>query len=170
MSGPGGACAGSVGVAIPVSGLMSSSVPSGAFKLIFEPMVRLVQTMHLSCVEVNTITKRTDTSLHFESQFPTAIEIQSSLFIQVSLIRGFRIDALAYIYQPPTSLEALKSFEKIETLIILRAPPYSRAKLVRLGLEGGKQASLGFLIVSRAWFGIILIPPLVCISIILYAF
>ena len=31
---------------------------------------------------------------------------------------------------------------------------------VRLGLEGGKQVSLGFLIVSRVWFGIIFVPPL----------
>ena len=44
-------------------------------------------------------------SLRFESQFPTAIEIQSSLFIQVGLIRGLMIDVLAYIYQPlPLSL------------------------------------------------------------------
>ena len=44
MSGPGGACAGSVGVAIPVSGLMSSS----------KPMVHLAQTMHLSYTDTNT--------------------------------------------------------------------------------------------------------------------
>ena len=31
-------------------------------KLISEPMVRLAQTMHLSCVEVNTISKRTEMS------------------------------------------------------------------------------------------------------------
>ena len=37
-------------------------VPSGASKMISEPMVRLAQTMHLSCVEVNTISKRTKTS------------------------------------------------------------------------------------------------------------
>ena len=58
----------------------------------------------------------------------------------------------------PAPLRRHKSFEKIETLIILRAPPYSRALLARLGLEGGKQLSLGFLIVSRAWFGIIFVP------------
>ena len=44
-------------------------------------------------------------SLRFKSRFPTAIEIQSSPFIQVNLIRGHRIDASAYIYQPlPPSL------------------------------------------------------------------
>ena len=36
--------------------------------------------------------------------------------------------------------------------------------MLRLGLEGGKQVSLGFLIVSRAWFGIIFIASLFCIS------
>jgi hypothetical protein len=39
-------------------------VPSGAFKTIFEPMVCLAQTMHLSCVKSNTISKRTETSFH----------------------------------------------------------------------------------------------------------
>ena len=42
--------------------------------------------------------------------------------------------------------------------------------LVRLGLERGKQASLGFPIVSRAWFGIIFVPPLFCISYYFYMF
>jgi hypothetical protein len=37
-------------------------------------------------------------SLRFESQFSTALRIASSPFIQVGLIRGLRIDALAYIY------------------------------------------------------------------------
>ena len=39
-------------------------------------------------------------SLRFKSRFPTAIEIQSSSLIQVGLIRGLRIEAPAYIYQP----------------------------------------------------------------------
>ena len=65
----------------------------------------------------------------------------------------------------PSPLRRHKSFEKTETLIILRAPPYSRAQLVRLGLEGGKQASLGFPIVSRVWFGIIFVPSFFCTSI-----
>ena len=39
-------------------------VPSGASKLISEPMVRLAQTVHLSCFEANTFSKLTETSLH----------------------------------------------------------------------------------------------------------
>ena len=38
-------------------------VPSGASKMISEPMVRLAQTMHLSCVKINTISKRTESEL-----------------------------------------------------------------------------------------------------------
>jgi hypothetical protein len=32
-----------------------TGVPSGVFKMISEPIVRLAQTIHLSCVEINTI-------------------------------------------------------------------------------------------------------------------
>ena len=32
-------------------------VPSGAFKMISEPMVRLAQTVHLSCTDTNTVSK-----------------------------------------------------------------------------------------------------------------
>jgi hypothetical protein len=39
-------------------------VPSIALTMISEPMVRLDQTMHLSCIEVNTISKQTETILH----------------------------------------------------------------------------------------------------------
>jgi hypothetical protein len=37
-------------------------VPSGASKTIYEPMVRSVQTVHLSCVKISTISKRTEQS------------------------------------------------------------------------------------------------------------
>jgi hypothetical protein len=33
-------------------------VPSSASKTIYEPMVRLAQTVHLSCIETNNISKR----------------------------------------------------------------------------------------------------------------
>ena len=39
-------------------------VPSGASKLIYEPVVRLAQIVHLSCVEPNTFSKLTKTSVH----------------------------------------------------------------------------------------------------------
>ena len=38
-------------------------VPKGTSNMISEPMVRLVQTMHLSCIDTNTISKRTELSL-----------------------------------------------------------------------------------------------------------
>ena len=38
-------------------------VPSGASKMIFEPMVRLTQTVHLSYIKISTIPKQTELSL-----------------------------------------------------------------------------------------------------------
>jgi hypothetical protein len=43
---------------------MSLRIPSGAPKEISESMVHLAQTGHISCLEINTISKRTETSLH----------------------------------------------------------------------------------------------------------
>ena len=39
-------------------------VPSGASKMISEPMVCLTQTAHLSCVKISTISTRTEMSFH----------------------------------------------------------------------------------------------------------
>jgi hypothetical protein len=33
-------------------------------QMIFEPMVRLSQTMHLSCTEIDIVSKQTETSFH----------------------------------------------------------------------------------------------------------
>jgi hypothetical protein len=61
--------------------------------------------------------------------FFTALGFASMLSFQVGLIRGLKIDTMAYIYQPlPFSLmHSSHSVKKTETLIILRAPPYSKA-------------------------------------------
>jgi hypothetical protein len=39
-------------------------VPSGARKMISEPMVRLEQTVHLPCTDANTVSKRIETRFH----------------------------------------------------------------------------------------------------------
>ena len=39
-------------------------VPLGVSKTISEPMVRLVQTVHLSCTDTNTGSKQTETRFH----------------------------------------------------------------------------------------------------------
>jgi hypothetical protein len=39
-------------------------VPSGASKMISKPAVRSAQTVHLSCVKISTISKRTESSIH----------------------------------------------------------------------------------------------------------
>ena len=39
-------------------------VSSSVSKMIFEPMVRLAQTMHLSCNDTNTVSKRKEKRFH----------------------------------------------------------------------------------------------------------
>ena len=39
-------------------------VPSGVSKIIFEPMVRSAQTVHLYCIDTNTVSKRTKMRFH----------------------------------------------------------------------------------------------------------
>jgi hypothetical protein len=39
-------------------------VPSGAYKMIFEPLVHSAHTVHLSCIKISTISKRTESSFH----------------------------------------------------------------------------------------------------------
>jgi hypothetical protein len=39
-------------------------VPSGASKMISDPMVHVAQTVHLSCTEHNTVSKRIETRFH----------------------------------------------------------------------------------------------------------
>ena len=62
-------------------------VPSGASKMISERMVRLAQTMHLSCTNTNTISKRTDrdfTRPTSPRSFPSGV----SKMISESLVRS----------------------------------------------------------------------------------
>ena len=42
----------------------SQGVPSGASKLIPKHMVCFMQTMHLSCIKISTISKQTEPSIH----------------------------------------------------------------------------------------------------------
>ena len=39
-------------------------VPSGTSKMIYESMVRLTQTVHLSCTDTNSITKEKEVRFH----------------------------------------------------------------------------------------------------------
>jgi hypothetical protein len=41
-----------------------AGVPSVAPKTIFKAMVRLAKTVHLSCIEINTISKQIETIFH----------------------------------------------------------------------------------------------------------
>jgi hypothetical protein len=48
-------------------------VPSGASKSIYEPMARLAQTVHRSCTDTNTVSKRTETRFHITHSPRTSI-------------------------------------------------------------------------------------------------
>jgi hypothetical protein len=52
------------GDGVSVSFYLDLRVPLGASKAISEPMLRLAQTMHLSCTHTNTVSKRTETRFH----------------------------------------------------------------------------------------------------------
>ena len=41
-------------------------VPSGESKMMSEPIVHLTQTVHLSCIKINTISKQTENELPLE--------------------------------------------------------------------------------------------------------
>ena len=95
----------------------------------------------------------------FKCRFSTALGFASTPSFQVSLIQGLRIDALPYIYQPlPPSLRH-KSFSQEG-----KNPNHSQSSTIFQGIANqarsrGRQASLGLLIVSRAWLGIAFVPP-----------
>ena len=44
-------------------------VPPGVSKTLYEPMVRLAQTVHLSCTNANTVSKRIETRFHMTHDF-----------------------------------------------------------------------------------------------------
>jgi hypothetical protein len=44
--------------------LLHLAIPSGASKMIFEPMVRSAQIVHLSCIKICTISIQTEMSIH----------------------------------------------------------------------------------------------------------
>jgi hypothetical protein len=49
----------------PAPDLRHLGVPSGAYKMIYEPMVRLTQIEHLSCIKSSSIPKQTELSFHW---------------------------------------------------------------------------------------------------------
>ena len=62
-------------------------VPSGASKMIPKPMVRLAQTVHLSCTGTNTVSKRTDTRFdmtHITEEFH---QVRPNWFLSLWYVR-----------------------------------------------------------------------------------
>ena len=62
-------------------------VPLGASKTIFEPMVRLAQTVHLSCTNTNTISKRIETRFHMTHVTKEFRLVHPKLFLSLWYIR-----------------------------------------------------------------------------------
>jgi hypothetical protein len=62
-------------------------VPSSASKMIYMPMVCLVQTMHLSCTDTNTVSKRTETRFHMTHVTYEFHRVRPKLFISIWYIQ-----------------------------------------------------------------------------------
>jgi hypothetical protein len=58
-------------------------VPSGASKTITEPMVRLVQTKHLSCTDTNNVSKQTETRFHMTHITYEFYQVRPKLFLSI---------------------------------------------------------------------------------------
>jgi hypothetical protein len=71
-------------------------VPSGASKTISEPIVQSVQTMHIYCVKVSTISKLTEMSFHL-----------SLVIAEYQRVRPKRLLSLRYIWRKPRTYVAL---------------------------------------------------------------
>jgi hypothetical protein len=62
-------------------------VQSSASKIISEPMVRSAQTMHLSCIEINTISKWTRASFHFNPRHLGVASAAPKIFLNLWFVR-----------------------------------------------------------------------------------
>jgi hypothetical protein len=67
-------------------------VPSGASKMISDPMVRLAETVHLSCIKISTTSKWTETSIHL-----------SLITLQFYLFRLKQFLCLWYFWRKPST-------------------------------------------------------------------
>ena len=61
-------------------------VPSGASKPIYVPMVRSVQTVHLSCVKISTISKQTEMSFHLSLVTQEYHRVRPKVFLNLSYV------------------------------------------------------------------------------------
>jgi hypothetical protein len=55
-------------------------VPSGASKMISEPMVRLVQTVHLSCTDTNNVSKWIETRFHIPKHLGVPLGASKTIY------------------------------------------------------------------------------------------
>jgi hypothetical protein len=62
-------------------------VPSGASKMISEPVVRSAQIVHLSCVKIYSISKRTESSIHFSLVTKQYHQVHPKRFLSMWYVR-----------------------------------------------------------------------------------
>jgi hypothetical protein len=72
-------------------------VPFGASKTISEAMVHLVQTVHLSCTETNTVSKRTEMRFHLSLVTQEYLPVHLKQFL-----------SLWYVWRKPCTYHAPK--------------------------------------------------------------
>jgi hypothetical protein len=58
-------------------------VPSGASKMMSKPALRSAHTMHLSCIKISTITKRTESSIHLSLVTKEYHEVRPKWFLSL---------------------------------------------------------------------------------------
>jgi hypothetical protein len=62
-------------------------VPTGASKTIYEPIVRLTQTEHLSCTDTNTVSKQIETRFHMTHVTMEFHQVPPILFPSLRYVR-----------------------------------------------------------------------------------
>ena len=75
-------------------------VPSGASKMIFEPMVCSAQIMHRSCVKISTISKRTKTSLQLSFNTLEYHRVRPKRYLNLWYICGKKCTYIALTLTP----------------------------------------------------------------------
>jgi hypothetical protein len=70
-------------------------VPSGTSKMIYQPMVHLTQTEHLSCTDANTVSKQIETRFHMTHLTLEFHRVPPVLFLSQRFVRRKPCTSLA---------------------------------------------------------------------------
>jgi hypothetical protein len=101
-------------------------VPSGASKMISNPMVHLVQTMHLSSSNTNTVMERTETRFHM-SHHHLGVLLASSKMISKPMVR-----LVQTVYLSSIKISTISERTKLKFHLCLVTLEYNRVHPKRL--------------------------------------